>query len=110
MSDNIIQLNEDLIKQELKDLVCSSVEEALTKRYSAGVSVCWVEDITEVLWGTKLSPETISNPNKNVYEHIEQWCSWSLFGDYPHVDGVCLKCSWGGTVKFGMSSFLWLLA
>ncbi len=29
MSDNIIQLNEDLIKHDLKDLVRSSVEEAL---------------------------------------------------------------------------------
>ncbi len=29
MSNNIIQLNEDLIKQDLKDLVRSSVEETL---------------------------------------------------------------------------------
>ena len=29
MSDNIIQLNEELIKTELKDLVRSSVEETL---------------------------------------------------------------------------------
>jgi len=29
MSDNIIQLNEDLIKQDLKSLVRSSVEETL---------------------------------------------------------------------------------
>ena len=29
MSDNIIQLNEDLIKHDLKDLVLSSVEETL---------------------------------------------------------------------------------
>ena len=29
MSDNIIQLNEDLIKHDLKDLVRSSVEETL---------------------------------------------------------------------------------
>ncbi|MCI8886604.1 MAG: hypothetical protein HFG70_00810 [Hungatella sp.] len=31
MSDNIIQLNEDLIKHDLKDLVRSSVEES--RRY-----------------------------------------------------------------------------
>lgn len=30
MSDNIIQLNEDLIKHDLKDLVRSSVEETLS--------------------------------------------------------------------------------
>lgn len=29
MSDKIIQLNEDLIKHDLKDLVCNSVEETL---------------------------------------------------------------------------------
>ena len=49
MSDNIIQLNEDLIKNNLKDLVRSnverykrrecSVEEALIEMYLAGVSV-----------------------------------------------------------------------
>jgi len=137
MSDNIIQLNEDLIKHDLKDLVRSSdeemlkalldkktdelvntkkyersaerqvyrsehykrnfqttagdvqlkapklkgvpfeiviieryrsrkssVEEALIEMYLAGVSVRRVEDITEALWGTKVSSGTISNINK----------------------------------------------
>lgn len=142
MSDNIIQLNEDLIKDNLKDLVRSSVEEtlnalldheadelvnaekyecpgdrkgyrsghyernfsttsgdvtlrvpklkgiqfqtavierykrrecsvgeALIEMYLAGVSVRRVEDITEALWGTKVSPGTISNLNKKAYEN-----------------------------------------
>ena len=126
MSDKIIQLNEDLIKHDLKDLVRSSVEETLNalldkeadelvnaekyersserqgyrsghykrnlhttvelkvsklkgipfetaiieryrrressveetliEMYLAGVSVRRVEDITEALWGTKVSP------------------------------------------------------
>ena len=34
-----------------------SVEEALIEMYLAGVSVRRVEDITEVLWGIKVSPE-----------------------------------------------------
>ena len=34
----------------------SSVEEALIGMYLAGVSVQRVEDITEALWGTKVSP------------------------------------------------------
>ncbi len=34
----------------------SSVEEALIEMYLAGVSVRRVEDITEALWGTKVSP------------------------------------------------------
>lgn len=174
MSDNIIQLNEDLIKHDLKDLVrssveetlnalldkeadelvnaqkyerssgrqgyrsghykrnfqttagevelnvpklkgvpfetaiieryrCreSSVEEALIEMYLAGVSVRRVEDTTEALWGTKVSPGTISNLNKKAYEHIEQWRSRPLSGDYPYVyvDGVYLKRSWGGEIR-----------
>ena len=174
MSDNIIQLNEDLIKHDLKDLVRSSVEEtlnalldkeadelvnaekyerssdrqgyrsghykrnlhtaagevelkvpklkgipfetaiieryrrressveeALIEMYLAGVSVRRVEDITEALWGTKVSPGTISNLNKKAYEHIETWRTRPLSGSYPYVyvDGVYLKRSWGGEIQ-----------
>lgn len=79
----------------------SSVEEALIEMYLAGVSVRRVEDITEALWGTKVSPATISNLNKKAYEHIEQWRSRQLAGDYPYVyvDGVYLKRSWGGEIQ-----------
>lgn len=174
MSDNIIQLNEDLIKHDLRDLVRSSVEEtlnalldheaeelvnaekyersgdrkgyrsghynrnfqttagdvtlkvpklkgvqfetaiieryrrrecsveeALIEMYLAGVSVRRVEDITEALWGTKVSPGTISNLNKKAYEHIESWRTRPLTGEYPYVyvDCVYLKRSWGGEIQ-----------
>ena len=49
----------------------SSVEEALIEMYLAGVSVRRVEDITEALWGSKVSPATISELNKKAYVHIE---------------------------------------
>ena len=49
-----------------------SVEEALIEMYLAGVSVRRVEDITEALWGTKVSPGTVSNLNKKAYEHIKR--------------------------------------
>ena len=39
--------------------------------YLAGVSV--VEDITELLWGTKVSSGTISHLNQKAYKHIEEW-------------------------------------
>ena len=70
-----------------------SVEEALIEMYLAGVSVRQVEDITEALWGTKVSPGTISNLNKKAYEHIEEWRTRPLSGDYPYVyvDGVFLN-------------------
>ncbi len=176
MSDNIIQLNEDLIKHDLKDLVRSSVEETLNalldkeadelvnahryersaerqeycsghykrnfhttagevelqvpklkgvpfetaiieryrrressveealieiEMYLAGVSIRRVEDITEALWGTKVSPGTICSLNKKAYEHIETWRTRPLSGEYPYVyaDGVYLKHGWGGEIQ-----------
>ncbi len=174
MSDNIIQLNEDLIKNNLKDLVRNSVEEtlnalldheadelvkadryertgdrqgyrsghydrnftttsgnvtlhvpklkgvqfetaiieryrrretsieeALIEMYLAGVSVRRVEDITEVLWGSRVSSGTISNLNQKAYENIEKWRSRPLSGEYSYlyVDGIYLKRSWGGEIQ-----------
>lgn len=63
----------------------SSVEEALIEMYLAGVSVRRVEDITEALWGTKVSPGTISNLNKRAYGNIETWRTRKLKGSYPYV-------------------------
>src|SRR6202171_5556964 len=51
----------------------SSVEEALIEMYLAGVSVRRVEDITEALWGTRVSPSTVSELNKKIYGTIEAW-------------------------------------
>ena len=76
----------------------ASVEESLIEMYLAGVSVRRVEDITEALWGTKVSPGTVSNLNKKIYEHIEKWRNKKITGEYPYVymDGIALKRSWGG--------------
>ena len=79
----------------------SSVEESLMEMYLAGVSVRRVEDITEALWGTRVSPSTVSELNQKLYERIEQWRNQPLEGEYPYVylDGIWLKRSWGGEVK-----------
>ena len=80
----------------------SSVEEALIEMYLAGVSVRRVEDITEALWGSKVSPGTISNLNKKAYSNIEVWRTRPLPSDqYPYVflDGIYLKRSWGGAFE-----------
>jgi len=79
----------------------SSVEEAMIEMYLAGVSVRRVEDITEALWGTRVSPSTVSELNKKVYEKIEAWRMAPLEGEYPYVylDGIYLKRSWGGEVR-----------
>ena len=77
----------------------SSVEEALIEMYLAGVSVRRVEDITEVLWGSKVSPSTISELNKKAYVHIEDWRNRPLQGGrypYVYVDGIYLRRNWGG--------------
>ena len=64
----------------------SSVEEALIEMYLAGVSVRRVEDITEALWGSKVSPATISELNKKAYVHIEDWRNRHVQGGrYPYV-------------------------
>lgn len=79
----------------------SSVEEALVEMYLAGVSVRRVEDITEALWGTRVSSSTVSELNQKIYERIEAWCQRPLEGEHPYVmlDGIWLKRSWGGEVK-----------
>src|SRR3974377_1466688 len=43
----------------------SSVEEALIEMYVAGVWVRRVEDITEALWGTRVSPSTVSERSRS---------------------------------------------
>ena len=91
---------ETAIIERYKRRECS-VEEALIEMYLAGVSVRRIEDITEALWGSKVSPGTISNLNKKAYEHIEEWRSRPLTEDYPYVyvDGIYLKRSWGGEIQ-----------
>ncbi|MGD9110482.1 MAG: IS256 family transposase [Phycisphaerales bacterium] len=79
----------------------SSVEEALMQMYLAGVSVRRVEDITEALWGMKVSASTVSQLNQKMYERIERWRSQPIKGEYPYLylDGICLKRSWAGEVR-----------
>jgi len=79
----------------------SSVEEALIEMYLAGVSVRRVEDITQALWGTRVSASTVSELNQKIYGKIDDWRQRPLVGDFPYVflDGLWLKRSWGGEVK-----------
>lgn len=78
-----------------------SVEEALVEMYLAGVSVRRVEDITEALWGAKVSAGTVSQLNQKVYVKIEEWRQRSLLVSYPYVylDGIYLKRNWGGSYE-----------
>ena len=60
----------------------SSVEAALIEMYLAGISVRRVEDITQALWGTRVSPRTVSNLNKKIYAKIEAWRNWRIEGEH----------------------------
>jgi putative transposase len=79
----------------------ASVEEALIEMYLAGVSVRRVEDITEALWGTRVSSGTVSNLNQKIYKNIEAWRNRPIEGEYPYVflDGMVLKRTWAGEVR-----------
>jgi transposase-like protein len=79
----------------------SSVEEALIEMYLAGVSMRRVADITEALWGSKVSAGTVSDLAQKVYGTIEAWRQRKLEGQFPYVfvDGLWLKRSWGGEVR-----------
>jgi transposase-like protein len=79
----------------------SSVEEAMIEMYLAGVSVRRVEDITEALWGARVSASTVSELNQKIYAHIEAWRNRPIEGEHPYVflDGIWLKRAWGGEVE-----------
>ena len=79
----------------------SSVEEALMEMYLAGVSVRRVEDITEALWGTRVSPSAVSDLNKKIYERIEAWRNQPITAEHPYVylDGIVMKRTWAGEVR-----------
>jgi putative transposase len=79
----------------------SSVEEALVEMYLAGVSVRRVEDITEALWGTRVSPSTVSGLNQKIYARIHEWRNRPIEQEHPYVylDGVWLNREFGGEVK-----------
>ena len=79
----------------------TSVEEALVEMYLAGVSVRRVEDITEALWGTRVSPSTVSELNQKIYARIREWRNRPVEGEHPYVylDGVWLNREFGGEVR-----------
>jgi transposase-like protein len=79
----------------------SSVEEALIEMYLAGVSVRRVEDITEALWGTRVSSGTVSRLNQKIYGKIEQWRMRPIEAEHPmvYLDGINMKRTWAGEVR-----------
>lgn len=63
-----------------------------------GVSVRCVEDITEVLWGSKVFHATISELNEKAYVYITNWSNRRLQGSrysYVYVNGLYRRRNWG---------------
>ena len=59
--------------------------------YLAGVSIQRVEEITEALWGSKVSLSTSSELNKKAYVYLEDGRNRPLQGGrypYVYVDGI----------------------
>jgi putative transposase len=54
-----------------------------------------VADITEALWGTRVSPSTVSNLNKKIYAKIEAWRNRRIF----YLDCIVMKRTWAGEVR-----------
>ena len=79
----------------------SSVEEALMEMYLAGVSVRRVEDITEALWGTRVSAGVVSKLNQELYDKIDLWRTRPIEGTFPYVylDGIVLKRTWADEIR-----------
>jgi len=79
----------------------ASVEEAFIEMYLAGVSVRRVEDITQALRGTHVSPWIVNKLNQKTYKRIDQWRNRPLEVEYPHVyqNGIVLKRTWVGQVR-----------
>src|SRR5882762_223389 len=74
-------------------------ETAIIERYRRRESS--VEEVTEALWGTRVSPSTVSELNKKIYGTIEAWRNRPIEGEHPYVylDGMVLKRSWAGEVR-----------
>ena len=69
--------------------------------FESGVSTRRVDDISQLLWGERMPPQTLADKLKKVYEDIDEWRGRPLEGEYPYVfvDGVWHKRSWGGHVE-----------
>jgi len=88
----------------------TSIEEALMEMYLAGVSVRRVEDITEALWGTRVSSGTVSNLNKKVYKHIETWRNRPSKASILMYISTGLSSSVAGLARLKMFPYWWRLA
>ncbi len=53
--------------------------------YLDGVSVHRVEEITDALWGTRGSANTVNELNMKTYSRLEAWRNSPMDGSHPYV-------------------------
>lgn len=78
-----------------------SLDEALLEMYFAGVSTRKIEDITEALFGGKVSAQQMSTLNGKVSEKLEAWRNRPLKKRYCYLfsDGLYVGRRWDGHVE-----------
>ncbi len=62
-----------------------SMEETMLALYYSAVSIRGVEDISETLWGSRVSPSLVSELGQVVARRIETALHQAILGDYPYV-------------------------
>ena len=85
------------------------IEEALLDIYLASVSIRRVEDITEALWGTRVSSDTVSNRNKKIYKHIETSVAAPSKAIILRFTSIASSSSVAGPARFKMFPCCWRL-
>lgn len=92
------KMDEAQIEDHLGEMVRETIKEALIEMYLAGVSVRLVEDITEALLGSQVSPGSESNLNEKIYE---AWRHQPIAVDHPYLylDGIVMSRSRADEVR-----------
>jgi transposase-like protein len=78
-----------------------SLDEALVEMYFAGVSTRRIQDVTEALFGGKVSAQQMSTLNGKVAEKLEAWRNRPLKKGYRYLfcDGLVVGRRWDGHVQ-----------
>lgn len=93
MQPPILTLDENTRRDETRDLVRGTVEEALMEACLLGVSTRNIEDVTRTLWDEGLPAGTASNPGQEASEKVDAWRRRPPASERPYacVDGTCAR-------------------
>jgi transposase-like protein len=99
-----IAVRADYTAGEVRRLAKQAKDGAQARRLLAIAAVLDGASRTEaakIVWGTRVSPSTVSDLNKKIYGTIEAWRNRPIQGEHPYVylDGIVLKRSWAGEVR-----------